>query len=253
MLRGLTFDLWQTLIYDTRDSARTALRAEGFVDKLGALGYRFSTAEVLAAMEACAREHDTGDPEKEFLPLSQVGWILRRLGVPEPELARAQSAAFAPFARAALTVPPEVFPEAASVVGALAEKYPLALICNTGATPGSVLRVLLERFGLLDHFRVLIFSDEIGYRKPSSLVFRAGVDALGVRPGEAAHIGDNPFTDVHGAKRIGMRAILLSGGRHSSRPYRHPGEAGAPAPDAIAGSLAELPAAVDVVARRIPP
>jgi putative hydrolase of the HAD superfamily len=251
MLRGLTFDLWQTLIYDTRDSARSVLRAEGVGAALAGLGYRFPVAEILAALQACEHEHDIGDPEKEFAPFDQVGWILGRLGIAGQDLPRAQAAAFTSYAEAALVLPPEVFPQAVATVGSLAQHYPLALICNTGATPGPVLRALLQRFGMGDHFQALVFSDELGCRKPSPLAFQAAIDGLHLEPHEVVHIGDNPYSDVHGAKRLGMGAILLSGGWHSSRPYLHPGEETALAPDAVVGSLLELPAAVAALAGRM--
>jgi len=249
LLRGLTFDLWQTLIYDTRDSGRNLLRAEGVAGALADLGLSFAPAEILAAIEAVGNHHDRLDSETELGPWEQVGMLLGRLGVSPQVLPRAQATAFPPYAEAALALPPEVFPQAAPVAGHLAQEYPLALICNTGMTPGPVLRVLLERFDLKDHFRVLVFSDELGYRKPSPRAFEAAVRGLGLQPREAVHVGDNPYSDVHGARQFGMRAILLSGGRHGSRPYRHPREEGALAPDAVVEGLSELPAAVRELAQ----
>ncbi len=85
----------------------------------------------------------------------------------------------------------------------------LALICNTGRTPGSMLRQVLDRLSLKRNLSVLTFSDEVGLRKPHPEIFARTLDALGVLPGEAAHVGDDVTTDVAGARGIGMRAIHL--------------------------------------------
>ncbi|MDP2872056.1 MAG: HAD family hydrolase [Bacillota bacterium] len=231
-------------MYDPHDSSRTALRAQRLSRALAELGHRVGEDEALAVLKACEREHDLHDGEEEWGPADQVGWILKRLSVDSALRARAHVAVIGPYGDAALAVPPEVFPDAKAVVAELARSYGLALICNTGATPGRVLRVLLDRSGLSGHFKVMVFSDELGYRKPSPRAFDAALAGLGLAAGNVAHIGDNPLTDVQGAKRAGMRGILLTGGWHGSRPYRSPGEADAAAPDAIATSLVQLPAVI---------
>jgi putative hydrolase of the HAD superfamily len=85
----------------------------------------------------------------------------------------------------------------------------LGLVCNTGRTPGKMLRQVLDRLGLLPYLRVLTFSDEVGLRKPHPEIFRRTLTALRVAPAEAVHIGDDARTDVAGAQAVGMRAIHL--------------------------------------------
>jgi putative hydrolase of the HAD superfamily len=94
----------------------------------------------------------------------------------------------------------------------------LALICNTGRTPGKMLRLVLERVGLAPFLSVLSFSDEIGLRKPHPEIFHRTVSALGVAAAEAAHVGDDVTTDVAGARGAGVRAIHLC---HSTSVSRH--------------------------------
>ena len=85
----------------------------------------------------------------------------------------------------------------------------VGLICNTGFTPGTALRRYLTQHGLHDHFAAMHFSCETGFAKPHRRAFTDTLKALGVTPAETIHIGDNPATDVAGAKRVGMRAALL--------------------------------------------
>ena len=85
----------------------------------------------------------------------------------------------------------------------------LALICNTGRTPGKMLRLVLDRLALAPFLRVLTFSDEVGLRKPHPEIFWRTLSALGVAPEFAAHVGDDVTTDVAGARGVGMRAVHL--------------------------------------------
>jgi len=49
----------------------------------------------------------------------------------------------------------------------------------------------------------------IGPLKPCKIAFKKGLDILGTQPEETAVIGDQIFTDVFGAKLMGMYAILV--------------------------------------------
>jgi putative hydrolase of the HAD superfamily len=84
-----------------------------------------------------------------------------------------------------------------------------ALICDTGLTPGRVVRQHLERLGLLEHLEVCIFSDEVGAPKPDTRVFHAALAPLGVQADLAIHVGDLRRTDVAGARAIGMSTIRI--------------------------------------------
>jgi putative hydrolase of the HAD superfamily len=93
----------------------------------------------------------------------------------------------------------------------------LALVCNTGRTPGRMLRLVLERLRLAPYLSLLTFSDELGLRKPHPEIFRRTLAGVGVAPEEAAHVGDNPAADVAGARGIGMRGIHLCPGAAADR------------------------------------
>jgi len=89
----------------------------------------------------------------------------------------------------------------------------LGIVCDSGMMVGRVLRGQLRRTGLAAHFEpdALAFSDEVGVTKPRPEMFRRALDALGVQPAEAAHVGDLRFTDMAGARGLGMRAVRMRG------------------------------------------
>jgi putative hydrolase of the HAD superfamily len=135
----------------------------------------------------------------------------------------------------ALEYPPDLMPGAGEAVRALtARGLRLGIVSNTGRTPGVVLRRILERYDLLRYFEAIAisYSDEVGFRKPDSRIFERTLDALGVEPARALHVGDNPDHDVAGAREFGMRtAHYVIAGRTAS-----------PHADIVVTHLSDLPA-----------
>lgn len=102
-------------------------------------------------------------------------------------------------------------PGAADTLRRLAEAgVRRALICDTGFSPGRVVRQLLARVGLLEHLEVTVFSDEVGVPKPHALPFTTALEALGVPAANAVHIGDLRRSDVAGGRAAGMTTIRLT-------------------------------------------
>lgn len=55
----------------------------------------------------------------------------------------------------------------------------------------------------------LVISAEVGVRKPDPRIFEEALRRAGVRPEEALHVGDLPDEDVEGARRAGVRPVLI--------------------------------------------
>jgi len=71
-----------------------------------------------------------------------------------------------------------------------------------------LLRALLSKHGLMDYLDALIISDEVGFLKPDERIFSTALSKVGCRAREALMVGDS-LRDVRGARRAGMRAVLL--------------------------------------------
>ena len=76
--------------------------------------------------------------------------------------------------------------------------------------PGSYTRLLLERFGLMDHIDKTFFADEVLAYKPMPEMFRKPLEVFGIEPGEAIHIGDTYAEDFEGALSAGMWAVWIN-------------------------------------------
>ncbi len=73
-------------------------------------------------------------------------------------------------------------------------------------------RALLDAAGLSPFLEVVIDSAEAGFEKPDPRIFHAATGALGLEPAECVYVGDIYEFDVVGARRAGMRAILIGAG-----------------------------------------
>ncbi|MBI3454562.1 MAG: HAD-IA family hydrolase [Candidatus Rokubacteria bacterium] len=209
----VTFDFWQTLLAETPASgaAARALRLSGVREALGRAGRRYDAAALAAAdARALAALDGIWRARRDVGPAEQVRVFLEALdpalpGVLSPEERAAVETA---YAVPVLAHPPAVAPGAVAAIRWLGTRgLTLGVISNTGRTPGSILRRLLDRAGVLDAFRVFSFSDEIGVRKPDPEIFRRTLAAAGCDPEAAVHVGDDPVNDVAGARALGMRAL----------------------------------------------
>jgi putative hydrolase of the HAD superfamily len=69
-----------------------------------------------------------------------------------------------------------------------------------------------------------------GWTKPHPSIFQAVLERLGVKPDEAAMVGDSPEDDVEGARALGIRAFLIDrDDRFPDVPDRLPDLYGLPA------------------------
>jgi len=225
MIRGVTFDFWQTLADDNPANlaAQRRLRLEALLAALRWSGLDVDADQVDVGYERSQalleerfwnRHRDPGFAEQVALVLDCVvpGAAARVTGSRMDALLRG-------YADPVLRWPPALCPGAADAVRTLAAQgVRLGVISNTGRTPGMVLRRFLEREGLLRYFEVVTFSDEIGLRKPEAEIFHRTLaklgPELGLEPHQVAHIGDNPEADVEGARGAGLRAVHYAvGGR----------------------------------------
>jgi len=97
---------------------------------------------------------------------------------------------------------------------------------------------VFRRDGVLHLIGGAVYSSEIARTKPHPDAFLAAMAAIGVAdPRACVFVGDRPFDDIHGAKSVGMRAVLLP--NDVVPPYD------AAEPDAVISRLSELPPVIE--------
>lgn len=63
--------------------------------------------------------------------------------------------------------------------------------------------------GFAEHMDIIVTSALVGFEKPDRRTFEAALEPFNMPPGSALHVGDQPDSDVLGARNIGMAAALI--------------------------------------------
>lgn len=138
-----------------------------------------------------------------------VAHILQYLQIPASE--EEQEFLVTKFEESLWDGPPHLADHVEESIPRLAEQYSLALISDTMYSPGRVLQYYLEQHGLASYFQCFVFSDETGFSKPTPEAYRRALSETESTADESWHIGDLVETDITGAKKVGMKAILFTG------------------------------------------
>jgi putative hydrolase of the HAD superfamily len=104
--------------------------------------------------------------------------------------------------------------------------------------PRSAHEQIFVRDEVLELIDGAVYTSEIDWVKPHQEAFRAVMTAVGeTDPASCVFVGDRPYDDIHGAKSVGMRAVLIT---NSDVPRYEAAE-----PDATITRLAELVEYID--------
>lgn len=238
---AVTFDLWDTLVREVPGGSDkvAAIRVRRIAEKLEQIGRPHDLEVVEEAYRKTGTFLElTWDKARDMPVRDHVLFMLSCIECRLPGKMLDEDIADVEriYSDSMLEQPPALLPGAKEALRAVSGKgYRLGLISNTGKTPGSTLRRLMEGMGILEYFQVTTFSNEIMVRKPSEAAFRVTLEQLKAFPKAAAHVGDDPDKDMAAAKRLGMGAIQVM--RHASAP--------SDMADFRVGSLDEVPEAVE--------
>lgn len=214
-IRAVTFDLWETLLFesDGASARRADVRCRNLAQALNNLGVQVSLEEMSAAVnETVSSLMTIWDANRDIGCIDQVRLIIKKVSKDSLNLNQEWiDELVSAYVSSILEVPPYLNPEGRRVLEGLKKRHKLiGLICNTGLTPGIGLRKFLANESVTEYFDLMIFSEEIGIRKPDCRIFHLAARRLGVQPCEIVHVGDNLKTDVWGAKTAGLKAIHFS-------------------------------------------
>lgn len=219
---AITFDFWNTLMFVAEPRKLYEKRMARVEKVLAAAGHHRDWETILEAGclvwdKTMSRQYLQG---LDYTPLEQIREIVQHLDL--DERADYFSDVYTAYTEPFLDDPPLLMEGARETLAALAPYFRLGIICNTGATPGQVLRQLLKQFELDHFFAVKTFSNELELAKPNPKIFQQTLGRLGVAPTDAVHIGDDPRTDVAGAGAVGMRTIWFNNNSRHPLPKKLP-------------------------------
>lgn len=235
MLEAVTFDFWNTLMWEEPGSLRQKrleVWADGFAE--------IDLAQLERAHDAAHQEYvDSWTAGRQFRVREAVDHMLELI---DDELGadakRVLVDGFSEGGRRAAVHPSDGVHECLEALKGAGVR--LGIICDIGLTPSPVVCELLDRDGLLELFDGMSFSDEVGHYKPARAIFEHALASVGgIAPELAAHVGDRRRTDVSGAVAMGMTSVRYNG-VYEDEAIR------APEADIVLANLAELPAALGV-------
>jgi len=206
-IKAIGFDLFNTLI--TADSISLDKAMDRLIDSLVEGGIKlkkepFRQAYLESAMEFIAESRQSGkETHNRF-------WISRALGALdfkiEPDdalITKAVEDYFAPFIESCVLIPGTL--EALRV---LKNRYRLGLLSNF--THGPAALKIIDRLNLKALFEVILISGDLGYCKPSPIVFHELLKQLEVEKTDLVYIGDDMDADIKGAGNSGIQPVWMT-------------------------------------------
>jgi putative hydrolase of the HAD superfamily len=245
MIKGVTFDLWHTLIFELDETYTQRTRMIRMRETWKALkdnGHKISYDEVKVAYHV----HDFMLEEiwsrwEDVTERTQIRMLLDALGIKKGRK-ELYDVLKNPYGDALLKNMPVLSDGIDDALKSLKEEgYSIGLISNTGRTAGRGMKEVLDRLGILHYFDALSFSSDMKIRKPQSNIFNRTLGSMDIKPKNAAHVGDDVVTDVLASRKAGMKGILYDKHGRGSMGRKT---------DAIINSFDELPEVLKKVGRK---
>lgn len=216
MIGAVTFDYWNTLMYEQAGEMRNK-RIDAWLGILDGVGFRVERERMDAVFEdSWKRFVDRWTANEQFRAAEAAEEILEELGFEVPADIRGRLIdAFTTAGAHVELFSAEGIAECLEALKGAGVR--LGIICDVGMTPSVTLRAHLADRGLLRYFDHWSFSDEVGVYKPDPVIFGHALAGLSeaagreIAPAEAAHIGDLRRTDITGARNMGMTSIRYTG------------------------------------------
>jgi putative hydrolase of the HAD superfamily len=201
MTRAIFFDVDFTLIHPG-----PAFQGHGYQEFCARHGIEVDPARFDAAVADASVVLHTDTEGGVYDPrifLEYTSRIIEGMGGTGPNVAVASSEIYDEWAACRHFTMYEEVPE---VLRALhGEGYTIGLISNTQRS----LTTFEEHFELHGLFDVAISSSDHGYMKPHRSIFEEALRRADVPAAEAVMVGDSVPHDIEGARRLGMRGVLV--------------------------------------------
>jgi HAD superfamily hydrolase (TIGR01549 family) len=225
MVRGILFDLGNTVVLfpalgvETEEmSLERKSTLESLVrtmyDSLRLDGLRAGWSSFYEAYNAVRSKQLEQQKQtlKEYDMKERLAKVLESLGfkasVSSEIIRRALDAYFRDYVRK-VDMEKEIIPTLRSLL----PRYRLGVVTNFAYPPA--IYAILGKFSLEKIFDPIVISGEVGWIKPSPIIFQVALSKLGLSADQVVFVGDDPERDVRGAKNVGMKTVFLA--RESTR------------------------------------
>ena len=206
---GVLFDYGRTLVtfaYPTDELLRVI---SGFRPRIqAALGVPAPEAEtilrdVLLPLEEYVES--MSEDEVDYIDVYREKWQRAGMRLPDDLLHEILDAEQRCWDRAV-----EVDPDALRMLSWLGEQGVRRGICSNAPFPPALMRRQVHSNGIDQSVDAIVFSSEIGRRKPAREMYQAALQAIGTEPGRTMFVGDRAREDYEGPLALGMRAVIVT-------------------------------------------
>jgi putative hydrolase of the HAD superfamily len=212
---AVLFDYGRTLVtfaYPTEDLLEM-LRSfrPRIAEQLGAQAPEADTIlrDVLLPLE----EHieSPGENEVRWIDVYGAAWRSAGLDLPDDLLYEILDAEQQCWDRAV-----RVDADALQVLSWLGARGTRRAVCSNAPFPPEMMRRQVDTNGIGELTEAVVFSSEVGSRKPAPEMYRAALSAIGVAAERALFVGDRLREDYDGPRSVGMRAVICTA--HAAEP-----------------------------------
>ena len=169
-------------------------------------GIRYSEANLFRKLQLIDLEMHG----RKFLYNRDVWWetLLEQLGLSKlrgPWIHETTVRYWKTYARAS-----PLFYDAMSTIHRLKKAgFRLGMVSDSDGTPGMKMKRIRQQSFLKSLEAIVVAGEDTPGVKPTRRPFTLVARRLGLQPGNCVYIGDNPNTDIEGAKGVGMMMILV--------------------------------------------
>jgi putative hydrolase of the HAD superfamily len=200
LTKAVFFDVDFTLIYPG-----PAFQGEGYQAFCAKHGMTVDPTRFAAAVNSASHILDQAQDAvyNDQIFIDYTGHIIRQLGGSGPGVDACAAEIYREWAACQHFVMYEDVPE--SLRALASRNVRIGLISNSHRCLESF-QSHFELDGLID---VAVSSSQHGYMKPHPSIFEAALKLTGVEASEAVMVGDSMTQDIEGARRVGMRGVLV--------------------------------------------
>ena len=212
---AVLFDYGRTLVtfaYPTEDLLEVIRRFRPRIAE--ALGKPAPEAEAILSKVLLPLEkhiENPGEDEVSYIDVYRAGWRDSGLELPDDLLYEILDEEQQCWDRAV-----RVDADALQVLSWLGARGIKRAVCSNAPFPPEMMRRQVDANGVGELMEAVLFSSEVGKRKPAAEIYRAALAAVGVDAKNALFVGDRVREDYDGPRALGMRAVICTA--HATEP-----------------------------------
>jgi HAD superfamily hydrolase (TIGR01509 family) len=206
---GVLFDYGRTLVTFTYPTQQLLAVLHDFRPRIeAALGVPAPEAEaiindVLLPLEEYI--NSMGEDEVDYMDVYRDTWRRAGMRLPDPLLHEILDAEQQCWDRAV-----EIDPDALDVLAWLGARRIKRGVCSNAPFPPEMMRRQVRSNGITDLVDAVVFSSEVGRRKPAPELYQAALGAIGTEPERTLFVGDRVREDYEGPRAVGMQAVIVT-------------------------------------------